>query len=196
MSWGRGAGGDRLLPRRPAVRPSERGHRTHESRSCRTGVACRPFGGPSLGGLPRRRLLGGSFARGRRFAGRCLLGGPGRSLGGCRSSRLARGGDGGVAGRVGTLGQLGCRSGGQDRILEGLHRRDARLLGRLDPDGFARCRVATHARRAVDLDEFGETRDGNGLTLRDDGGDDVSEAVDDGDHCLQLDVGLDRNGFC
>ena len=47
-----------------------------------------------------------------------------------------------------------------------------------------------------DLDELGEAGDGNRLTLGDDGGDDVGESVDDGDHGLQLDIGLDRDCFC
>ena len=117
-------------------------------------------------------------------------------LGGSRSGGLAGGGDGGVTGRVRTLDQLGRRGGRQDGVLERLHRRDARLLRRLDPDGLAGCGVPTHPRRPVDLDEFGEARNGDRLALRDDGGDDVSESVDDGDDGLQLDIGLDRDCFC
>ena len=107
---------------------------------------------------------------------------PGRSLlGGSRSGGLAGGGDGGVAGRVRTLHQLGCRGRGQDGVLERLHRGDARLLGSLDADRLTRRRVATHAGGPVHLDELGEAGDGDRLTLRDDGGDDIGESVDDGD---------------
>ena len=42
---------------------------------------------------------------------------------------------------------FGCRGRGQDGVLERLHRRDARLLRSLDPDGLTGGRVATHARR-------------------------------------------------
>src|ERR1019366_8757330 len=113
-----------------------------------------PTGDGLLGGSP---LLGGLTRRGRLLGTRCGGG-----------NGLARGAHGVVVGREGTTLQSWCSRRGHHRVLERLHRSDARFLGRLDSDRFPCGWVAAHTGGAIDLDELGESGDCHRLPLRHD----------------------------
>src|SRR5438270_4004976 len=116
---------------------------------------------PTKGLAPLGRLLGRGLLLGGRLLGR-------RALLGSRALLGRRLLDPALLGRA-----------AHDRVLERLQGRDARLLRGLDVDGLAGGRVATHARRPLDLGELCEPADRHLLAARDSRRDDISESAQD-----------------
>ena len=84
----------------------------------------------------------------------------------------------------------GGGGGAGDDVFEAFEGGDAGFLGRFDFDGCAGGRVASHAGLGLDLGEFGEAAEHDGVAFGDGGAHDVGEAPQDGVDGFRFGVGV------